>query len=262
MCPTLRARRRIGVSSPASGHGDGAAAAFDDGREARGRVRRPSPRARRGGCRHGVRCSPGRYTVRHAAGSLDVYAYALKALEIARGELTPVRSHAIGWSFLLAPFLTLVPSASMTTVLDVARVVASAVDALTVVPVAVLARETLDRRAQLVVLALFPFAASSIQIAVGGFAEPSADPAVHLRDRRCSRRASIRAALAGGAVRCRPRAPRPSDRDRDPGPRGGARDGDCGTRPSLRGPPASSSPSRSWSERPRPLSALTRSVIR
>ena len=131
---------------------------------------------------------------------LDVYAYALKALEISRGFWTPVRSHAIGWSFLLAPFVGLMPPMPMLTVLDLTRVVASAVDALAVIPFAVLARETLDRRAQLVALALFPFVGSSVQVAVGGFAEPllsvlfiSAIGGV-LVGRRS------RAALVGGAV--------------------------------------------------------------
>ena len=104
--------------------------------------------------------------------NLDVHAYALKAREIAAGDLTPIRTHAIGWSLLLAPFVWLVRDAPMMTVLNATRIVASAVDALALLPFAVLARETLDPRARPLALAFCPFALLLVRMAVRGFSEP------------------------------------------------------------------------------------------
>lgn len=104
--------------------------------------------------------------------NLDVHAYALKAREIAAGDLTPIRSHAIGWSLLLAPVVWLMPEAPMMTVLNATRIVASAVDALVLLPFAVLVRQTLDPRAQPLALLFYPFALLLVRMAVRGFSEP------------------------------------------------------------------------------------------
>ena len=75
--------------------------------------------------------------------NLDVFAYMLKAIEIGRGDWTPVRSHAIGWPILLAPVLAPFAHLSMMTWMNLTRLTADFVGALVVVPLAILVRETL-----------------------------------------------------------------------------------------------------------------------
>ena len=104
---------------------------------------------------------------------VDVFAYMIKAVEIDRGEWTPVRSHAIGWSILLAPGLAMARNLPALTLMNITRVAASAVSALVVVPFAFLVRETLDRRAQVLALLLCPFALLLVRVGVRGFAEPA-----------------------------------------------------------------------------------------
>jgi hypothetical protein len=104
--------------------------------------------------------------------NVDVFAYALKAREIAQGDLTPIRTHAIGWSLVLAPVVALVPGAPMLQVLDLVRLVAGVLGAAAVVPFAALARRALDPPARLAALLLFPFALLPVRMAVRGFAEP------------------------------------------------------------------------------------------
>jgi hypothetical protein len=104
---------------------------------------------------------------------LDVFAYMIKAIEIDRGEWTPVRSHAIGWSILLAPVVAMTRNLPTLTLMNITRVAASLVGALVVVPFAFLVRETLDRRAQVLALLLCPFALLLVRISVRGFAEPA-----------------------------------------------------------------------------------------
>jgi hypothetical protein len=97
----------------------------------------------------------------------------IKAVEIDRGEWTPVRSHAIGWSILLAPVLATVRNLPALTLMNITRAAASLVGALVVVPFAFLVRETLDRRGQVLALLLCPFALLLVRISVRGFAEPA-----------------------------------------------------------------------------------------
>jgi hypothetical protein len=104
---------------------------------------------------------------------LDVFAYMLKALEIDQGSWTPVRSHAIGWSVLLAPLLATVSDQSVFTVMNLTRVAGALVGSLIVVPFAVLVRETLDRRAQTLALVLCPVALLLVRVSVRAFAEPA-----------------------------------------------------------------------------------------
>src|SRR5437773_2937924 len=56
---------------------------------------------------------------------VDVFAYMVKAVEIDRGDWTPVRSHAIGWSILMAPVLAMVRNLSALTLMNITRVAAS-----------------------------------------------------------------------------------------------------------------------------------------
>jgi hypothetical protein len=103
---------------------------------------------------------------------IDAFGYTLKAIEIARGDFTPIRTHAIGWSLLLAPIPWLAPDASVMMVSNIVRVVTSVVNALTVVPFAILARETLPPRAQPLALAFYPFAVVLLRFAIRGRVEP------------------------------------------------------------------------------------------
>src|SRR5262245_21158200 len=70
--------------------------------------------------------------------NVDVFAYMLKAIEIGRGEWTPVRSHAIGWSLVLAPVLAAVRGGSVMTLMNLTRVVADVAGALLIIPFAFL----------------------------------------------------------------------------------------------------------------------------
>src|SRR5262245_47819856 len=72
--------------------------------------------------------------------NVDVFAYMLKAIEIGRGEWTPVRSHAIGWSILLAPVLAAARGFSIMTRMNLTRAMADVAGALLVIPFAFLVR--------------------------------------------------------------------------------------------------------------------------
>lgn len=71
----------------------------------------------------------------------DPYVYVLKALEIARGDWTPVHTHAIGWSVFLAPVLRMWGARSIFEQFLVGIVAVSAVSGAIVFPLASLAKK-------------------------------------------------------------------------------------------------------------------------
>jgi hypothetical protein len=102
----------------------------------------------------------------------DAYAYVVKALEIARGDLTPMRSHAIGWPLAMAPAWLALPDMAMTARMDVARALSCVLGAATVVPVYGLARALLGAPRALLVVALFTFSPVLVRSAGSAMTEP------------------------------------------------------------------------------------------
>ncbi len=76
----------------------------------------------------------------------DDYAYLLKSLEIAQGDLTPVRSQAIGTSLIFAPFFMLLHPASLSDAMIDARLLAIFASSLLLVPIYLFARVYVARR--------------------------------------------------------------------------------------------------------------------
>jgi hypothetical protein len=104
--------------------------------------------------------------------NLDAFAYLLKATEIARGFFTPIGTHAIGWSLLLAPFVALVPHAPVMTQMNLARVVACAIGALGLVPLSAIVRETVDETTGAVAMVAYLFALQLVDVSVRAWSEP------------------------------------------------------------------------------------------
>src|SRR5262249_19795043 len=70
----------------------------------------------------------------------------------------------------------LAPDASVMTVSNIARVVTSALSALTIIPFAIIARETLTRRAQPLALVLYPFSVFILRFPLRARVEPVLTP--------------------------------------------------------------------------------------
>jgi hypothetical protein len=102
----------------------------------------------------------------------DAYAYVVKALEVAHGDLTPMRSHAIGWPLAMAPVRLALPDMAMTARMDVARVFSCVLGAAIVVPLYWLARALLGAPRALLVVALFTFSPVLVRSAGSAMTEP------------------------------------------------------------------------------------------
>jgi hypothetical protein len=103
--------------------------------------------------------------------NLDAFAYLLKAREIVDGLWVPIRTHAIGWSVFLAPAIWFGDRWPTPAQIALVRIVASAVGALTLVPVYLIAR-TVDDVTGTIAIVLCVFAIQSIHVAVRGLSEP------------------------------------------------------------------------------------------
>ena len=102
----------------------------------------------------------------------DEFAYLIKSLEILRGNLVPMQTHAIGWPVALAGAFALLPDMDILARMSWARVVSSVIDSCSVLPLFVLGRALLGAPATAVLLFLFVFSAGSIVSAGSGMAEP------------------------------------------------------------------------------------------
>lgn len=102
----------------------------------------------------------------------DAFGYLIKALEITRGDLTPMATHAIGWPLALAPFVALAPGSGITAAMTIARVVSVLAAALVMIPLWSLCARLVDRRTGRLALALVGVSTFLIGTAVSAMAEP------------------------------------------------------------------------------------------
>jgi 4-amino-4-deoxy-L-arabinose transferase-like glycosyltransferase len=102
----------------------------------------------------------------------DAYFYILKAMEIASGDLTPTLTHAIGWPLLIAPFLQVFNVQSVTDAMFFARILSVLFGALSVIPLAFIAKKLLEKKTALVLLSLFVFYPILIISSTTAFTEP------------------------------------------------------------------------------------------
>ncbi len=89
----------------------------------------------------------------------DPYIYVLKGLEIAHGDWSPIRTHAIGWPLLLAGLFRLVPHVSIFENLVSASLLASALSALSIFPLIYIIKHVdPSPRTHILTMAFFCFA--------------------------------------------------------------------------------------------------------
>lgn len=104
--------------------------------------------------------------------NVDGLAYLLKALEIAKGNFTPMTTHAIGWPLITAPLFYFFGSNSLFVNMVYAQLLNASLGILALLPVYWLARQFLDKNYSLLAVGLtgvsFWWAFSSF----GFFAEP------------------------------------------------------------------------------------------
>lgn len=102
----------------------------------------------------------------------DAFAYVVKAGEIARGNLVPMSSHAIGWPLALAPFVGLAGRTPIDGGMDVARAVTLVASLAVLWLTGRLAHSLLDRTSANVALAFTAVSAVLVYSASAGMAEP------------------------------------------------------------------------------------------
>jgi hypothetical protein len=102
----------------------------------------------------------------------DAFAYLVKACEIARGNLVPMSSHAIGWPLALAPFVGLTECPSPGLAMVVARLVSIAAAIVVLLVLARLARDLVDLATGHLALLLAAVSAILISSAASAMAEP------------------------------------------------------------------------------------------
>lgn len=102
---------------------------------------------------------------------LDAYAYMLKAIEITRGNFTPIHTHSIGWSIVLAPVMWLSADRPILEQMDRVRMAACAVSAIGIVPLYFITTATVTARAGVIALLLYPFVLKLTSVAFHGMSE-------------------------------------------------------------------------------------------
>ncbi|VVB99048.1 Dolichyl-phosphate-mannose-protein mannosyltransferase [uncultured archaeon] len=98
--------------------------------------------------------------------------YVMKALEIVRGDFSPLDFHPLGWPLFLAPFLWLFGSGDLLHNLFVAKLATILVSALSIAPFFLIVRSVLGGKAR--VIALFMFVSFPLLVKWAG--APSAEP--------------------------------------------------------------------------------------
>ena len=103
---------------------------------------------------------------------VDAYAYLLKALEITKGDFSPIATHALGWPLFLAPFLYLLQEPSIFVNMVWVSLISTTLGALAIFPLAYLGRKILNREGLIILLFIFTFADGLNKYLLPGFSEP------------------------------------------------------------------------------------------
>ena len=97
----------------------------------------------------------------------DAYYFLLKGFEITEGNWTPMHSHSIGWSIVLAVFLKVFGIRSIFNGMILSRVLSILVMGLSIFPFSSLANKLTDKKSSIV--AVFAFALSPVLVRTGGW---------------------------------------------------------------------------------------------
>lgn len=102
----------------------------------------------------------------------DALFYLIKSLEITLGDLTPIKTHALGLSLTIAPFFYFFKSSSLFVNMLYAQFISTLLSGLIIFPLYAVCRKVLDNKSVLIVLSLFPLSYWLMYSSVGFWSEP------------------------------------------------------------------------------------------